>query len=1645
MATLHPLRQPAARIALIYLVLGAFWIFASDSLLELVLGAPPGSTTFHTLKGLSFIATSALLLYWIIRRQAGFAEDRRAVAIEAPNNWIPLATYALFALGLILIGLTAFQTQRDQLRASSESQLRSVGELRVGQISTWLHGTKANALYMGHDSLLSGHFANWVAGGTRDKREEERMKHHMREIGATYGYANISLFDTAGQVRLSMQPDPLMEEHQGDALRAMALMKPILVDYHRHGDKGSEPMLGMVAPMTVSQDGATRVVGALFFSIPASTSMVPLISRWPGSSASGETLLGRREGTGIRVIYASRGAKIINDSPSLGPLVESPAARWLAARSAEGEQGLIPDAVDFREIPVLAFGSTIPGTPWVLVAKLDKAEVDAQVERLARVTALITTFLLLAAGLAFWLWWRGQENRQRARLLGKELERQVLVRRFETLSRYASDVILLTDEAGLIIEVNERVEEMYGYRREEVLGRPTHWLLSSAFRKAHTQPWDDALAVGRLQFEAEHQRKDGSCFPVEVSAHVIELQGARHGHLTIRDIRQRKQAEELLRMQALVLEQIQDSVTVTGLDGVITYVNESQCRATGYSQEELVGQHVVKFGNAPDADADQHDIAKRTLEQGTWRGRVCNIKADGGQVLIDLRTSLVRDDSGKPLCMVGIGTDITERIRAEQALQEREALYRGVIESSADGFWVVDTEGRLLEVNDVYCQRSGYSREELLGMRIRDLDAMEDPEETRQRVQAILDTGSNLFETRHRAKDGTVWQIEVNACYSPLKGGLIFSFIRDVQRRNRSESLLRTRLQLSDLAHKASLDELMQAALDMSELYTGSQIGFFHFVDPDQETLTLQAWSSNTLKHMCTAEGKGRHYPISHAGVWVDAVQERKPVIHNDYASLPHRKGLPEGHAPVTRELVVPILREDKVVAVLGVGNKTSDYMHEDVEVAAQLASMVMEMVSRKRMEDELKQSNSRLIEAQAIARMGNWEYDVAGDTLSWSDQVYTFLGIDRGVPGMGVADFERMIQPDDVPQFRRSLEGALNDGTPYQHEIRLMCPDGKLRHTWAAAQAAKNPAGQVVKLFGTIQDITDRKQAEARLELATHFDTLTGLPNATWLFERTQRSLGEAGTATHALLVLNIDRFAQLNESLGRAAGDQVLLMLARRWSEALPDGCLLARLGADQFAVLNEHYQDTARVIETAASMMDVMREAILIEANAHPISLTLSIGIALSPNDALDAASLLHAAEDALRCAKAEKGNQVRFFDRHHAQTAIDWFETENALRQALERDEFFLLYQPQVDANNGRTVAVEALIRWRHNDHVIAPGQFIHVVEGTDLAEPISRWVLKTACRQARQWLDRNRPLRVAVNIFSSHVTSGHLLDDARLALEESGLPPQWLELEVLESSLLKNPEAASLALRELKRLGVGLALDDFGTGYSSLGYLKHYPFDVLKIDQIFARNVTRDPEDAAIVRSTIALAHNLGMRVLAEGVETEPQLRFMARYGCDQIQGYLLSRPTTPEDVETQAMERRDLRPADNDRMHKGKGILVVEDEPIESEILQLLLENEGYAVYLAENLAGALDIMGRERIDLILCDHYLRGITGLDVLEQMRRLFPDVPRVMNSSTEEQAVAVEAINRAGIRAFLRKPVSPEILMHTLRKLLAETES
>ncbi len=428
-----------------------------------------------------------------------------------------------------------------------------------------------------------------------------------------------------------------------------------------------------------------------------------------------------------------------------------------------------------------------------------------------------------------------------------------------------------------------------------------------------------------------------------------------------------------------------------------------------------------------------------------------------------------------------LNKEILGRKQVDQELISSEQRYRAVIDTSADGFAVINRDGRFTEVNDAYALLSGYSREELLTMHVADLDIGEQPEEMLAHSHEIMAKGTDLFESVQRAKDGTIRQVEVSISFWPIGGGQFFTFVRDIRSRKRSESLLRTRVELSSLAAHASINELLQAALAAAESYTDSRIGFFHLIDKDQENVRLQTWSPNTLDGPCSAEAKGQHYPISQAGVWVDCFYARQPVIHNDYANLTHRKGLPPGHVPVIREMAIPILREDLVVAIFGVGNKPTEYTQDDVDAVQNIASLVMDLVTRKQMQEALRQSEERYRTLVETTFDMVWETDTGERITYVSPRVESLLGFHPNEV-IGKTPYELM--PEEEVERVRALFGEVIavSQSIFSMENTLRHRDGHLVVMEVCGVPYYSIDGRLMGYRGTNRDITERKRAETAL-----------------------------------------------------------------------------------------------------------------------------------------------------------------------------------------------------------------------------------------------------------------------------------------------------------------------------------------------------------------------------------------------------------------------------------------------------------------------------------------------------------------------------------------------------------------------------------
>jgi diguanylate cyclase (GGDEF)-like protein/PAS domain S-box-containing protein len=485
--------------------------------------------------------------------------------------------------------------------------------------------------------------------------------------------------------------------------------------------------------------------------------------------------------------------------------------------------------------------------------------------------------------------------------------------------------------------------------------------------------------------------------------------------------------------------------------------------------------------------------------------------------------------------------------------------------------------------------------------------------------------------------------------------------------------------------------------------------------------------------------------------------------------------------------------------------------------------------------------------------------------------------------------------QGDAVADNQRLLRGEI---ASYTREKRLARKDGSYMWVILTVSSLPDGEGRPEYIMATYQDISERKRSEERLVQLAHYDALTGLPNRVLFHDLLKQTLRQArrGDGVTGVLFIDLDRFKMVNDTLGHALGDELLRQTAARLTHCVRSGDTVGRLGGDEFAVILSDLAAPQDAGLVAQKILDALASSFLLDGNE--VFVSASIGITLYPSDGGDVGALIRNADAAMFSAKEHGRNTYRFFTAEMNQRMQEKMRVENGLRRALERNEFVLHYQPKVDLASGEVCGIEALLRWQRNGNgLVAPDCFVPALEETGLIVPVGEWVLREVLTQIAAWQRAGlKALPVAVNISARQLQHADFEAMLRRLLDETGVDPRWLDLEITESLLMANPDEARTVFVNLCRLGVRLSVDDFGTGYSSLARLKRLPLHALKIDRSFVRDIATDTDDAAITRSVVLLAHSLNLKVVAEGVEDEEQLAFLRANGCDEAQGYLFSRP-----------------------------------------------------------------------------------------------------------------------------------------------------
>ncbi|MBC7453077.1 MAG: EAL domain-containing protein, partial [Massilia sp.] len=793
------------------------------------------------------------------------------------------------------------------------------------------------------------------------------------------------------------------------------------------------------------------------------------------------------------------------------------------------------------------------------------------------------------------------------------------------------------------------------------------------------------------------------------------------------------------------------------------------------------------------------------------------------------------------------------------------------------------------------------------------------------------------------------------------------------------------------------------------------------------------------------------------AGVFNTLLASRQPVRLDSVDGDPRAVGLPHGHPAIHAFLGVPIASRERVHGWLYLADKLGANGFSDVDerVAVTVSAQIAVAYENLLLYEEIKRHHAQLsadmsarIRLDEDLRRFRTAMDVTADAIFLIDCAgMTFVDVNATACRMFGYQRDEFLALGATGARVDTSGGGLQalydllltgDQAGAMTELAVQRKDGSQVALEVQRRTLRSGASWILVVVA--RDIGERKDAEMRLTKLAHFDTLTGLPNRSQLYSALTRALEQA--AEHrwsvGVLFLDIDRFKNINDTLGHPCGDELLRQFAARLVDSLRVRDTIGRFGGDEFAAILMLPEGP----QTALAVVDKIREALRrpFDLGGHEVTVTASIGITVYPDDGLDADTLIKYADTAMYRAKEAGRDTFRFFTAEMNAQSLARLDLESALRRAIENREFVLYLQPKVSIASGRISGAEALIRWKRPGHgMVSPALFIPILEETGLIVPVGTWVLNEACRMISKWgKSKTGPVHLSVNVSGVQFFLGGLEEDVLNAIKVHEIAPELLELELTESSLMSNAEDTIAVLRNLKALGIKISIDDFGTGYSSLAYLKRFPIDKLKIDIAFVREVTSNPDDAAIVLAIINMAHSLKLEVIAEGVERDAQLAYLRRHGCDEMQGYYFSRPLPEDEFEMMLAEGKSLTAPVVESVADQQTLLLVDDDPFMLDVLSDFLAQDGYRILTAHTAAEGFDILARNKVHVIVCDQCMPQMSGTEFMERVKNLCPDTFRIMLSAYADLTPIMAAINHGAIDRFYTKPWKGAVLRENIRE-------
>lgn len=1066
-----------------------------------------------------------------------------------------------------------------------------------------------------------------------------------------------------------------------------------------------------------------------------------------------------------------------------------------------------------------------------------------------------------------------------------------------SIEKYFGDAVLqslplsliILDDDATIRYLNRASKKCFGYQSHELVGEHLRRLIPGILSKK---------IISRRKVVCQH--KNGSQFSLYMSIAPFSF-GESKLFICSFEGGQINQTESKIRVSnqeriLAVFKEAAIGMMLVDMNGKPVETNPALQKMLMYSAEELKQMTFSSFTYTADIQTGMGlytELVAGNRDHYQFEKRY--VRKDGQLLYGRVTVSMLRDDNGNPQYALSIIEDITENKQIHDALRDSEEKYRTLMNDAGDVILVSDLAGNIVDANKRAEELLGYSKAEILRTNYAAFLYGDKLEYFFECCQSGNITPEMARDQTLKCKDKIEIPVGVTLSIIEYSGKrFVLSIIRDITGPKRIEEVLnRTQEELEkrvlkrteelERANKMLLEQALVRKRTEQALRASEQR--FRIV-VNNAPIILFALDQKGM--FTLSEGKGLECIGIRPG----------EVVGKSVFSL-------YGEVEQVKDDFQRALAGETITSVLAIENAVfelwcSPVVDENNKVTGVIGVMT-DITERTQAEEKIRASEKNLSAILENMQDTFYRTDNDGNIVLISPSINKLLGYTQEeLIGLNLSTL--FVDPERRMKFLQAL--AENEGILNSYEMAMNRKDGSIVWVSSNAQYCFDEAGNVIGVEGTTRDITERKQTEQHLRYLANYDALTKLPNRTLFRDRLEHALAYARRYNHlvVLMFLDVDRFKSINDSLGHLVGDQLLQAVSERLRSCAREGDTVARLGGDEFAIVMEGIIDLSDSDVAAQKVLGAMSQSFVLEG--HDVFVTASIGVTIYPSDSNDIESLMRNADTAMYRAKQAGRNNFQFYTEDMNTRAIESLLLQNNLRQALDREEFLLYYQPQISMTTGSMNGMEALVRWKHPElGILSPKQFISIAEETGLIIPLGEWVLKKVCLQIKEWQERDLPeFRVSVNLSAVQFQQKNLVERISSIVKEAGVDPGYIELEITEGVLIDDEESAINILNQLKEIGMHISIDDFGTGYSSLSYLKRFPINTLKIDKSFIRDISTDPDDAAIAEAIIALGHSLRLNVIAEGVETQEQLSFLSPRGCDEVQGFYFSEPLPAPEI-----------------------------------------------------------------------------------------------------------------------------------------------